>query len=286
VSKRLPSLESIRFLEACVRHASFTRAASELGVTPAAVSLRIRELESELGTKLFYRAGPKIASTDAGRILAGGMREALDHVSRAVEASRGNIGPLRVTAVPSLAQRWLTPRLSRYHALPDAAPISLDTSMELRTATTFDVGIRTGDGNWPGLDAIPLMPVDATPMMSGSLCADIALSSPSDLAKLPLLPHDDWPRWFREVGTPDPILRFCPDEYPTHDLDAVAAVEGEGVALLSPVLFASYVRDKRLVQPFAHIMCGPAWHYAVVREGETRPAVLRFREWLRSQAAT
>ncbi|HWU79229.1 MAG TPA: LysR family transcriptional regulator, partial [Caulobacter sp.] len=57
MQRRLPPLESLRVFEACVRTASFTRAAVELGVTPSAVSLRIRDLEAEMGVALFHRAG-------------------------------------------------------------------------------------------------------------------------------------------------------------------------------------------------------------------------------------
>ena len=54
-----------------MRHGNFTRAAAELGVTPTAVSLRIRDLEAELGAELFHRSGPRIAATEAGAALAG-----------------------------------------------------------------------------------------------------------------------------------------------------------------------------------------------------------------------
>ena len=102
MSKRLPSLESLRFVEACVRHGNFTRAAAELGVTPTAVSLRIRDLEAELGADLFHRSGPRIAATEAGAALAGRIGEALEQIRLAVEAFRGGESrALRVTSAPT-----------------------------------------------------------------------------------------------------------------------------------------------------------------------------------------
>ncbi|KGM35773.1 LysR substrate-binding domain-containing protein [Inquilinus limosus] len=280
--KRLPALDSLRVLEAAVRHANFTRAAAELGVTPAAVSLRIRDLEAELGVALFRRSGPSVIPTEAGAALAGRMAKALGLIRSAVEACRGAADGLRVTAVPTFAMRWLTPRLAAYHARPDAVPIRLDVSAELRLAGDFDIAIRTGHGDWPGFEATALMPVDATPMLSPALAA--GLSSPADLAALPLLPHDDWRRWFREAGVEPPALRFYADDYPTHELDAAVAIEGAGVALLSPRLFGTLLRDGKLVQPFPHVIRGPAAHHILLRPGEARPAVLCFRDWLVDEA--
>lgn len=280
--KRLPALESLRFLEAGARHANFTRAADELGVTPAAVSLRIRDLEAELGVPLFRRSGPTITPTEAGAALAGRVARALGLLRAAVDDCRGAAEPLRVTAVPTFAMRWLTPRLAAYHALPDAVPIRLDVSAELRPTDGFDIAIRTGPGDWPGFEATALMPVEATPMLSPALAA--GLSSPADLAALRLLPHPDWQRWFREAGVEAPALRFYADDYPTHELDAAAAIEGAAVALLSPRFFAPLLRDGKLAQPFPHVIRGPAAHYLLLRPGEARPAVLRFRDWLQDEA--
>jgi LysR family glycine cleavage system transcriptional activator len=180
--------------------------------------------------------------------------------------------------------RWLTPRLARYHALAGAMPIKLDVSADVRAADDFDVAIRTGLGDWSGYQAIALFPVEATPMLAPALWDERRLSSPEDLAALPLLPYDDWPRWFTEAGAAPPPLRFYADDYPTHELDATAAIEGAGVALLSPTLFAAQLREGKLIQPFAHVIRGPAQHYLLLMADEKRPAVLRFRDWLCEEA--
>jgi LysR family glycine cleavage system transcriptional activator len=284
MSTRLPALESLRVFEACCRHANFTRAAAELGVTPAAVSLRIRDLEAEFGTKLFRRSGPRVEPTTAARALASRISEALNLMRTAVHECRSAAEPLRVTVVPTLAGRWLTPRLPGYHRRPGTAPIRLDVSAELRAKETFDVALRTGLGNWPGFEAIPLMPVESTPMLSPALAATVELLEPTDLAALPLLSHEDWPQWFREAGAEHPNMRFYADDYSTHELDAAAAMEDTGVALLSPILFAPLVGEGRLIQPFQHVMRGPNWHYALLDPREARPQVRAFCAWLEEEA--
>ena len=267
--------------EACVRTASFTRAAVELGVTPSAVSLRIRDLEAEMGVALFHRAGPRVSATAAGRTLAARLGEALALVRSAVEACVTEPPVLRLSAPPTFAARWLAPRLAGYRDLPDAMSIQLDVSAEVRASHAFDLAIRTGFGDWPGLEAERLMPIDATPMLSPALLAGAPLERPEQLAALPLLRHEDWPRWFAEAGIVSPELRFVSTNYPTQELDASAALEGEGVGLLSPTLFAPLVAQGALVRPFAHVIEGPAWHYLLSHPGETRSGILRFAKWLR-----
>ena len=281
--KRLPSLESLRVLEACVRHASFSRAAEELAVTPAAVSLRIRNLEAQLRTILFKRSGPKLESTTTARRLADRLAEALQQMQNAVEDCQTHVAPLRVTAPPSFAARWLAPSLRRYHALADAPATQIDVSMELRAAQQFDVAIRTGLGDWAGFEVTPLAPLDATPMLSPALAATCQLTSPADIARLPLLPNPDWPRWFREAGVQPRRLRLCPDDFPTHELDAAAAVEGAGVALLPPLLFSTHLQQGSLVQPFAHLIRGPTWHCLLIRSSGAHPAAAGFRAWLQRE---
>lgn len=268
-----------------MRHSNFARAAAELGVTPTAVSLRIRDLEADLGTRLFERFGPRVSPTDAGTALAERLGEALQLIRCAVDECRGLQSVLRITAPPTFATRWLAPRLSAYHLLEGSASIELDVSDEVRARDEFDIAIRTGRGDWPGLDAVQLMPVEATPMLSPKLAATIDLHAPSDLAALLLLPHDEWRRWFREFGKPGLSLRYLADNFPTHDLDATAAIEGSGVALLSPLLFAALLDEKKLMQPFPHVLSGPNHHWLLLRPGEQRLPALRFKEWVQSLAA-
>ena len=283
MSKHLPPIESLRIFEACVRHSSFTRAAGELGITPAAVSLRMRNLEADLGRRLFNRSGPALEPTEAAVALAARVAEALSIMRLAVEDCGRPVESLRLTAVPSFATRWLAPRLAHYHQRPNATSIQLDVSTEVRQPSQFDMAIRTGRGTWPDFDATPLLPVDITPMMSPMLAARVRCESPADLTRLPLLPHTDWLRWFLSVGVRAPNLQFGADEYPTYELDAAAAVEGAGVALLSPTLFASLLQEGKLVQPFAAVMQGPSWHFLLLKQGERRASVLEFRAWLQME---
>lgn len=275
---RDPSLESLRVLDACVRHGSFTKAAAELSITPAAVSARIRNLEADLGATLFERRGPHVTATHAAYALAAKIAAALGLVHSAVDECRAAAPQLRITAPPSFATRWLAPRLSHLQTSPDAPKVALDVAVDVRDPRSFDVAIRTGEGPWTGFDAIQLFPVEVTPMVRADLA--VRVRTPTDLASLPLIPHPDWSRWFSEAGFGDIRLVLSEDDYPTHEIVAAAALAGAGAALLSPILYGELLRDGSLVQPFDHTLVGPAWHYLLLHQGDERPTVVRFAEWL------
>ena len=271
-------------MEACVSAGNFSRAAERLFLTPAAVSLRIRTLEADLGQPLFVRVGRRVLPTPAASALADRIREALTGIAGALDEFQGATQPLRVTAPPTFASRWLAPRLTRYSA-QGAGGIALDVSTDLRSTDAFDVAIRTGRGGWSGLDEYALTPVEATPMLSPSLLGTHVLTSPETLADFELLAHPDWERWFTEAqyGIPRGV-RFVAVDYPTHELDADAALAGMGVALLSPSLFRPLLEEGRLIAPFAHVVIGPAWHFALMRTDDPRRAPRDFCEWICREA--
>ena len=280
-----PSLESLRILAECVRSGSLAAAAGTLALTPAAVSLRIRTLEQALGKPLFVRRGPRAIATDDAIALATRIDQALGEIDLALEAFHQARPVIRVTAPPTFASRWLAPRVERYQAdNPDVA-IELDVSTDLRSRKGFDIAVRTGSGPWPGWTSHPLFPVDLTPMLQPDLAARHHLVRPSDLERLILLPHPDWPRWLREAGTSDDDrFRFGVVEYPSHELNADSALAGRGVALLPRSLFKPMLDDGRLVAPFAHALVDADWHFALSHEEETRPGPADFVAWLLSQA--
>ena len=267
----------------CVSVGSFAGAADRLALTPAAVSLRIRSLEAELGQPLFTRVGRRVVPTPGAVTLASQVRYGLDGINNALDAFQAAIAPLRVTVPPTFASRWLAPRLSDYRA-PGGAAIELDISSDLRDPTAFDVAIRTGRGGWDGLDEYPLTPVDVTPMIAPSLLGSRTLVEPEDLTEFDLLPHPDWSKWFARAEQPLPgALRFVGVDYSIFELIANAAVAGLGVALLSPTLFRPLLDAGQLVAPLDTVLKGPDWYFALIRQGDQRPAPRGFCDWLREQ---
>ena len=248
--KRLPPLDSLRVLVACVRHGNFSRAAVELGITATAVSQRMRTLEAQIGVKLFSRHGPRLTTTARAKSLGQRVEHALELVRVAVDDCRRLRQPLRVTCAPTFAARWLLPRLPTYHVLPGAESIALDTSQGISLPGTFDVAIRNGAGPWPGYAAVKLLAGARTAMLSPKLLPPRSRITARMLLKLPLIPDPGWSEWFKIAGVPNANPRFFATRFPNYELEAQAAVNGVGAVLLSPVLYGELVAQKALLAPF------------------------------------
>lgn len=273
-------LESLRVLAACVKHGNFSRAADELAITPTAVSQRMRALEGLLGVQLFARHGPRLIVTERAAALAAGIEQALSLMRSAVDDCRRARPPLRLTCAPTFAACWLVPRLAAYQALPGADAIALDAGQGLSPPGSFDVAIRSGAGAWPGHHATRLMVEQGTPMLSPSLAAGRDRWTVDALLTLPLIPDPRWPAWFAAAGRPGARPDFVATRFPNYELEARAAAQGLGVALLSPVLFGELLERGELVAPFDACVEGPD-SYWLLSPGDDREA--HFVRWLKAQ---
>jgi DNA-binding transcriptional LysR family regulator len=111
-------LNALRVYDAAARHLSFTRAADELAVTPAAVGQQIRALEDHLGTVLFRRTSKGLELTEEGAAGLEPLREGFLKFEESVQAMQAGQASDRFTiAVPrEFYAQWLAPRLARYCA--------------------------------------------------------------------------------------------------------------------------------------------------------------------------
>lgn len=277
---RLPSLESLRTFDVCARHGNFSRAAAELCLTPAAVSQRIRALEADIGRRLFIRSGPRIRLSGDGETLFRRTSQIMAIAYAAIE-DFWTIHRLRLTVTPTFASRWLAMRAPDFEALHPEIELEIDVSADIRSRATFDLAIRSGLGDWPNERTTALFPIERTPMLRPDLLAGRALRTPSDLADFPLIPDGDWRRWFTAQGLTSPRQGAeRRSAYPSQDLAAQAAMEGKGVALLSPRLFATEIARGRLEQPFPFTLSGPEHYWLVEPSGPATHMKAAFRDWL------
>src|SRR5690242_13078656 len=130
MTRRLPPLNALRAFEAAARHLSFSRAADEMHVTPAAVSHQVKALEARLGVVLFRRLTRGLRLTDEGQMLLPELRGAFDRMSQALDrigaGARG--GTLTISTGTTFAFTWLVPRLPRFQAMHPALEVRLMTS--------------------------------------------------------------------------------------------------------------------------------------------------------------
>lgn len=214
--RALPPLTALRAFEAAARLGSVTRAADELSVTHAAVSHQIRALEEWIGGPLFRRGHRRIVPNEAGASLLPVVTEAFDRVAaRAAEVrAQGGRRILTITAAPSVAYRWIVPRLTAFSEHHPEIDVRLEHSTRLvdLARENVDVAIRYGAGPWPGLSAHRLLPGYSKPLAAPALLerhgfgrADLPLP-PAAIATLPLQheeTRDLWRQWFAAAGVLD-----------------------------------------------------------------------------------
>ena len=291
--RTLPPLNAVRAFEAAARHASVARAARELNVTAGAVSQQVGALEQYLGRRLFRRLSRGVELTEIGVGYRREVVELLDRLAGATEAVRATRGPsrLRITALPSFAEKWLAPRLTRFQARHPDIRVELSGEPEVVdfTLTDFDVGLRFTDGRHPGLHVELLFKDRIFPVCSPSLLKDgPPLRRPADLARHVLL-HDhnwkeDWRRWMKAARV-DGIDIAAGPTFTLYNMALEAAGKGLGIAIGHEALVSDDLAAGRLAAPFRLRVPTPHSHYLVYpRWLERRPAVRAFRSWLLEEA--
>ena len=295
-----PGLRSMRALTAAARLMSFSKAAEELGVTPAAISHQIKEIEDQLSVSLFTRNSRHMALTREGEILSTACAEGLETLSRAIKRIKRleNRNQLKVSASPSLASKWLVPRLDLFLAIAPGADVRIDVSgipVDF-DRDDVDIAIRFGDGRYPELDATLLFQDTVFPVCSPSLITkETPLSHPRDLLKHKLIhldydmqgaPWPNWKMWMAAVGIKD-----FDDRSGLHfrqtSLTVQAAIDGMGVALGDSNLVADDLAAGRLVKPFELALSAPpqfAYHILTPRNVPLNPLVPLFRDWCLKEA--
>ncbi len=295
-----PGLRSLRAFDAAARHLSFSRAAEELHVTPAAISHQIKELEDQTGVELFTRTSRSMKLTKAGDVLFEASRETLDILSRALNRMRRLTAQnqLRVSSAPSIAAKWLVPRLDRFFSIFPGADVRVDISAAPVdfARDDADVAIRFGLGKYPGLRADLLFQDKVFPVCSPKLITgDKPLKVPRDLLKHTLIhldweaqgsPWPNWRMWMLAAGVKD--FNSTAGLHFDHTALAVqAALDGFGVALGDSNLVADDLAAGRLIKPFELSLKAPAdFAYYIIspQESAEQPMIKAFRDWCLTEA--
>jgi len=293
MKRRSPPWGAIEAFITASRAGSFKAAASELGLSPAAFSRRIRSLEDHVDVKLFDRGAPVPSLTAAGRRYLLRLQPGYDAMRAATEwmAPDPERRALRVGVSQSFAVSWLLPRLSAFHARAHGIDLRLQTrsaSIDL-VGGAADVGIFYGAGTWEHVSVQKLFGVDACIVTGRALADGRAIPRRvEDLAGHRLLdlvsPAGLWGDWLRRAG--HPALR--PRHHITFDSARVmyeAAVRGLGVALGARPLVEPYLAAGRLQVAFdLTLPLSGAYYMAALPNARRQPAVNAFWHWLAAEA--
>lgn len=245
----LPPLNTLRVFEAAARHGSFVRAAQELHVTHGAVSRQIQQLEAALGVALFERRNRAVFLTPAGEQLRMAAADAFAILTDTIDriARRATSSALVVSCEPTLAMRWLIPRLSRFQARHPAIQVHLFAAggpIDF-ARTGVDVALRRNDFAWPAhVHAMPICDEWIGPVHAPQAHA----AARRRLLHTATRP-DAWQAWWRVSSTTRPRGRLPEARYEHFYLSLQAALAGQGTAIASKLMAGDDLNDGRLVAP-------------------------------------
>ncbi|MDD2730476.1 LysR substrate-binding domain-containing protein [Malikia sp.] len=295
--RKLPSTQALICFVAAARHQSFTRAAQELFLTQGAVSRQVAALEESLGIELFRRTQHGMTLTPAGADYARQVAQRLDALERDtldLMGRRGQGESVTLAVVPTLAARWLIPRLATLAREQPELTVNIDgqTRPFLFGDTGVDAAIFAGTGDqvrqWAGTRAQRLFEEVVVPVCSPTLLRGRSGLTPAALADLPLLQQstrpDAWRQWFESQGVDAPSAMAGP-RYEQYSMQVAAAASGLGVALMPKLLIEAELASGQLLIASPHPVLSRRSYYLVQPDLPERPALERFKSWLLACAA-
>lgn len=294
--RSLNRLKWLHAFEATARHGSFTGAAQELGVTPAAVGQLVRSLEDWVGHPLLHR-------TRSGKerlTLVDEAQEALQDITKGLDRLETGLNKLRgrrsrsvvvVTASQVLMMNWLMDRLNRFSETYENIDLRLNVTEKLMDVShgEADIGIRCGQGDWSGVNKTWLMDEEAVLVCSPRLMPPGKMACSEWLATQKLI-HDDTPHPGADFPSWDDVLMAvgAPEELESglhiNSTSAVilSALSGRGVAIVRYALVKNLIETGQLVQLHPDHRWPLRWSYYLVtpQQKVMRDEVKVFHDWL------
>ena len=262
MSEHLP-LNALRSFECAARCGGFVLAGKELGVSSAAVSLQVKNLESYYGKKLFLRLGNKISLTDAGEAIYLDVAAALQQLSRTAEKLKKSRKPgyFVISVLPGLSELWLLPKLQQ---LIEALGVSLDIRVE-NDPIEFEQGAvdlrLTYDARYyKEYYQTKIFTDVATPTCSPAFW-DRYGSDDGTFGAVPAkyflqnrwgpayVSEPTWDDWFTSTKSPKGLGDASTISFSDTSLVIAAARHGLGMALAPKVLLQNDIDDGRLILP-------------------------------------
>jgi LysR family glycine cleavage system transcriptional activator len=290
----LPSLNALAAFEAAARHLSLTRAATELSVTPGAVSKQVKALEDQIGRPLFLRLHRSLELTPEGHAVYQSLKDAFERVSATIRqvGQSGSPRSVSIGTTMAFAQLWLMPRLGDFWT--SHQDIVLDHIISDRPHEAnrggLDLRVRYGDGNFSDETSTLLFGDRIVAVASPSFLARHKVKSVQDLSALPLLSVEGvdwtWTTWadfLKAAGAPHRKLNIR--RFNSYVIALQAAQAGQGVALGWMSLVKPLLASKMLAKAgTAEIAAPQSFYLTWPARQPLSPEAEILRDWLLAQA--
>lgn len=289
-----PPFACLAAFEAVARRRNFSLAASELHLTPSAISHQVAKLEQFLDIRLFERTAHHVELTVAGDDYLKRVSGAMAAISAATDNARKGVrNSLHVHSTPSFATLWLMPRLTDFVKEHPSISLSMSASVTHSdfSAGHTDIDIRYGAAHWPQLTVRTIFDEQVMPLANPSFIKRHRIAVPEDLLRVPLIQSTvgvhQWPDWFAAEH-----IDHTPGSY-AYRFDRAfmaldAAVQGLGVAFESTSIGEPHLRKGRLKPVFATGEYLPVQaHFLVYPERHARrPEIMSFVDWVLERAVS
>ncbi len=289
---RIPPIRNLQAFEAAGRLGSFKLAAKELNLTPSAISHRIAALEGSLAEKLFEPSGRNIALTQTGKRYLSSIRRVFDQLNVATDQiKRGGVGGLfTIRVFPTLAHRWLIPRLGGFMQQYPEIELSIQTTTHPLDFSSVDTDVVIDYAREPIADYECDVIGQDHLMTICSPCyaeANGPIETLADLEKHTLihteLRENEWADFVRTTGV-DFLHTGQNLRVSTRDAAIEAAASGLGVALAHAPLVNDLLASKRVISPFdCRQETGFYYFLVTTHERAGLPRVAAFREWVKDE---
>ncbi|MET1415824.1 LysR substrate-binding domain-containing protein [Roseibium sp. HPY-6] len=282
----LPPLNALVSFEAAARHVSFKSAATELNVTPAAVSHQVKALEQHLNCVLFRRHHRGVELTETGAYLFVSLQRGFEEISDALGQLRARASKTSVTvrATTAMSALWLTPRLAQFwksHPRISVSQIVSDTGSD---SSDCDISIHYGDMSGETGFCRSLFHDRIFALGSPRFARQNKIDSVEDLAGLPLIHLDsagtdwtDWQDWFSALGFHGSLRNS--HRVNNYVIALQAAQDDMGAVLGWDGLTRSFVESGRLVELVPEAVPSPRDYYVKLHPRASEQARLVF-DWL------
>lgn len=297
MNRRNLQFNALRAFEAAARHQSVSGAAEELAVTHSAVSHQLRQLETQLGIRLFERTNRGLKISPEGSRLLPVLIESFDRITQTLtELSQTDQEALIwVTCTPTFAAKWLVPRLTDWYADLDSCRIHLQPSLEFLefSSNRIDLAIRCGVPPWDGMEHELLLPIHLIPVCNPQYARQHQLPvNPRSLLDHDLIHADvgdhgqgqEWSDWL--AGAQLPVPPNMPG-LSVHDpaLAMQAAADGLGLAVGYRELIDQDLHVGNLICASDLAVKHEYSYYLVYRREvlNNNPALQKFKHWLLDQ---
>jgi LysR family glycine cleavage system transcriptional activator len=256
----LPPLPTVRAFLEITAHGRFNRAAESLGLTESAVSHQLRKLEQALGVRLLERKPDGVALTEAGLRFQEKAERAMRLLSDAVEEVKSiQFGKVSITLARALAAHWLVPRYVGLHAAHPEIELQLLPTTRLcdLARERIDLGIRYGDGVWPGLKATHLIEEVCFPVATPTLAREWRQAGWDGFrSKARIIVNgahpDEWSVWCAQSGWAAPDQRRS-STLESFDFVLQAGLAGAGLIMGRRPMVDDYLSRGELEAPFGTV---------------------------------